>query len=65
MATTLKPREARADTFTERGARLTATRLRAVIPLRSIEEEKRNGASASDLSRWCGSGIDASLSFLS
>jgi hypothetical protein len=36
-----------------------------VIPLRSIEEEKRNGASASDLSRWCGSGIDASLSFLS
>ena len=56
MATTLKPREARADTFTERGARLTATRLRAAIPLRSIEE-KRNGASASDLSRWCGSGI--------
>ena len=56
MATTLKPREARADTFTERGARLTATRLRAAIPLRSIEE-KRNGASAWDLSRWCGSGI--------
>ena len=56
MATTLKPREARADTFTERGARLTATRVRAAIPLRSIEE-KRNGASAWDLSRWCGSGI--------
>ena len=56
MATTLKPREARADTFTERGARLTATRLRAVIPLRSIEE-KKNGASAWDMSRWCGSGI--------